>query len=208
MIGAANAADLPRRHAMPTKAPMYEAPYNWTGFYVGINGGAGWGHSNWERSAPVSTPGGLVGGTVGYNYQMGQTVFGLEGDIDWADLRGSGTCGVCSCETRNDWLATARGRLGYSFGRVMPFVTGGGAFGDIKSSAPASAARPPPGPAGRSAAAPKSPSPVRGAPRSNIFTSISARQAAVSRHAGHDRRELHQQHRACRRQLSLLIERQ
>ena len=48
MMGAANAADLPRRHAMPTKAPMYEAPYNWTGFYVGINGGGGWGHSNWD----------------------------------------------------------------------------------------------------------------------------------------------------------------
>ena len=135
MMGAANAADLPRRHAMPTKAPMYEAPYNWSGFYVGINGGAGWGHSNWDAyGTGVNTSGGLVGGTVGYNYQMGQTVFGLEGDIDWADLRGSGTCGGFSCETRNDWLATARGRLGYSFGRVLPYVTGGGAFGDIKSS--------------------------------------------------------------------------
>ena len=45
-MGAANAADLPRRQAMPTKAPMYSAPYNWTGFYVGINGGAGWGRSD------------------------------------------------------------------------------------------------------------------------------------------------------------------
>ena len=135
MIGAANASDLPRRHAMPVKAPMYEAPYNWTGFYVGINGGGGWGHSDWDAyGTGFKTSGGLVGGTVGYNYQMGQVVLGLEGDIDWADLRGSGLCGGLSCETRDDWLATARGRIGYSFGRVMPYVTGGGAFGDIKSS--------------------------------------------------------------------------
>jgi outer membrane immunogenic protein len=65
---------------------------------------------------------------------MGQVVFGLEGDGDWSNLRGSGLCAGLSCETRNNWLATARGRLGYSFGRVMPYVTRGGAFGDIKSS--------------------------------------------------------------------------
>ncbi len=135
MMGAANAADLPRRHTMPTKAPMYEAPYNWTGFYIGVNGGGGFGHSDWDAFGTGSnTSGGLAGGTIGYNYQMGQVVFGLEGDGDWSDLRGSGVCGGLSCETRNDWLATARGRIGYSFGRVMPYVTGGGAFGDIKSS--------------------------------------------------------------------------
>lgn len=135
VMGSANAADMSRRHAMPAKAPMYEAPYNWTGFYVGINGGGGFGHSNWDAFATgFDTSGGLVGGTVGYNYQMGQVVFGLEGDGDWSNLRGSGVCAGLSCETRNNWLATARGRLGYSFGRVMPFVTGGGAFGDIKSS--------------------------------------------------------------------------
>jgi outer membrane immunogenic protein len=135
MIGAANAADMPRRHAMPTKAPMYEAAYNWTGFYVGINGGAGWGRSNWDAfGTEFNTSGGLVGGTIGYNYQMGQVVLGLEGDGDWSGLRGSGSCAGLSCETRNNWLATARGRIGYSFGRVMPYVTGGGAFGDVKSS--------------------------------------------------------------------------
>ena len=135
MMGSANAADLPRRQAMPMKAPMYEAPYNWTGFYIGINGGGGWGHSNWDAyGTGFNTSGALVGGTIGYNYQMGQVVFGLEGDGDWSDLRGSGSCGGVSCETRNNWLATARGRLGYSFGRVMPYITGGGAFGDIKSS--------------------------------------------------------------------------
>jgi outer membrane immunogenic protein len=137
MTGAANAADIARRQAMPTKAPYMQA-YNWTGAYVGINGGAGWGRS--DVSAPFTsggfnTSGAVVGGTLGYNWQMGHTVFGVEGDADWSNIRGTAVCGgAFSCETRNDWLATARGRLGYAFDRFLPFVTGGAAFGDIKSS--------------------------------------------------------------------------
>jgi len=140
MVGAANAADLPRRHVPPAKAqPAYEMPYNWTGVYVGINGGAGWGQTSWSNAfgtADGDASGGLVGGTLGFNYQMGQVVFGLEGDIDWSDIRGSTSTGICaggSCETRNSWLSTARGRIGYAFDRVMPYVTGGAAFGDIKA---------------------------------------------------------------------------
>ena len=74
MTGAANAADMQRRQAMPAKAPMYEAPYNWTGFYVGINGGGGFGHSNWSNvlgTNGFNLSGAVVGGTIGYNYQMG-----------------------------------------------------------------------------------------------------------------------------------------
>jgi len=67
VMGSANAADMPRRQAMPAKAPIYEAPYNWTGFYVGLNGGGGFGHSNWDAFATgFDTSGGLVGGTGGY----------------------------------------------------------------------------------------------------------------------------------------------
>lgn len=139
IVSAAHAADLPRRHAMPAKVPSYEAPYyNWTGFYIGINGGGGWGKSDWSNnygSSDAKPSGGLVGGTLGYNYQMGQVVFGLEGDGDWSDIRGStdgAGCPSSSCETRNSWLATARGRIGYAFDRVMPYVTGGAAFGDIR----------------------------------------------------------------------------
>jgi outer membrane immunogenic protein len=142
MMGAANAADLPRRHAMPTKAPAYVEPgYNWTGFYAGINGGYGFGHSDWGAPAGSSgfnVNGGLVGGTLGYNYQMGRVVFGLEGDVDWSDIRGSTVnlpCLGSSCETHNSWLATARGRIGYTFNRVMPYVTAGAAFGDVKMNA-------------------------------------------------------------------------
>jgi outer membrane immunogenic protein len=136
MIGSANAADLSRR-PMPAKAPAYVQAYNWTGAYVGINGGAGWGRS--DTSIPFATggfntSGGVIGGTLGYNYQTGRTVLGVEGDIDWTNIRGNAACGVgINCETRNDWLGTARGRLGYAFDRFLPFVTGGAAFGDIKN---------------------------------------------------------------------------
>ncbi len=138
-VASASAADIQRR-PMPAKAaPAYVAPplYNWTGFYVGINGGGGWGTSSF--SAPFTTgsfdtSGGLVGGTLGYNWQVGQVVFGLEGDLDWSNIRGSSPCGATSCETRNDWLGTVRGRLGYAFDRFMPYVTGGAAFGNIKTS--------------------------------------------------------------------------
>ena len=139
-MGSANAADMPRRHTeMPVKAPLYEPPFSWTGFYIGINGGGAWGRSDWSNTLgtnTIDTSGAVVGGTIGYNYQMGQTVFGLEGDGDWSNLRGSTTGGACtgtSCETHNSWLATARGRLGYAFGRFMPYVTGGAAFGDVKA---------------------------------------------------------------------------
>jgi outer membrane immunogenic protein len=79
--------------------------------------------------------GGLIGGTLGYNWQAGPLVYGLEGDIDWSNIRGSGVCGGIGCSTRNNWLGTARGRLGYAADRFMPYVTGGFAFGDISNSA-------------------------------------------------------------------------
>jgi outer membrane immunogenic protein len=138
LMGAANAADIARRSAMPTKAVPYVQMYNWTGAYVGINGGASWGRSNFSApltSGDFNTRGGMVGGTVGYNWQAGQAVFGLEGDLDWANTRGSSACGVgLNCETRNNWLGTARGRVGYAFDRFLPFVTGGLAVGGVKNS--------------------------------------------------------------------------
>lgn len=142
MAGVAHAADLPR--PMPTKAPAYipSVGYNWTGFYVGINGGGGWGDSQWSSGSGTSpsfnNTGALVGGTVGYNWQYNQFVFGVEGDIDWSNIRGSGggaACPVASCETRNNWLGTVRGRIGYAFDRFLPYVTGGLAVGDIKADA-------------------------------------------------------------------------
>lgn len=134
-VTAAQAAD------MPVKAPRIAPPvlYNWTGFYIGINGGGGWGRSDW--SSPVADTGnfnisgGLVGGTIGYNWQITPWVFGLEGDLDWTNIRGSTNAAACAgtCETKNNWLGTVRGRIGYAFDRVMPYITGGLAVGDIKA---------------------------------------------------------------------------
>lgn len=142
--GTALAADISRRPAaMPTKAPAYVTPlYNWTGFYAGINGGWGFGRSSWTSTIGTTgdfdVSGGLVGGTLGYNYQVGQGVFGIEGDIDWSNIKGTTTSGCpLGCETRNTWLSTVRGRLGYAADQFMPYVTGGAAFGNVRASTPA-----------------------------------------------------------------------
>src|SRR5580692_246801 len=113
-MASASAADLSGRKTMPYKAQPYTQTYNWSGFYLGVNGGGGWGDSDSSNGFR-----GLVGGTVGYNYQASHTVFGLESDIDWSDLSHNGNCSAFSCETRNNWLSTVRGRMGYAFDRFM-----------------------------------------------------------------------------------------
>jgi outer membrane immunogenic protein len=127
-------------------APLYKAPppalapaYNWSGFYLGVNGGGGWGHSYWDTSADrIGLSGGLAGGTAGYNWQFGNAVLGIEGDIDWANLKGTNSSTLCpaGCSTSDTWLSTVRGRAGYAFGGVLPFVTGGLALGDIRAATP------------------------------------------------------------------------
>ena len=139
LAGAAAAADLPRPAPYyPPAAPVYAPAYTWSGFYLGINGGGGWGTSAWDSTGSFDISGGLVGGTVGYNYQIGGAVIGVEGDIDWADINGSATNLACplGCKTSETWLSTVRGRLGYAADRFMPFVTGGLAIGDIRASTP------------------------------------------------------------------------
>lgn len=139
LAGAASAADLSRPAPVPyyPKAAVMAPAYNWTGFYLGINGGGGFGSSSWGSTGSRNIDGGLIGGTVGYNYQFGQVVAGVEGDIDWADINGS-TSNACpgGCKTSDTWLSTVRGRLGYAADRFMPFITGGAAFGDIRAQAP------------------------------------------------------------------------
>jgi outer membrane immunogenic protein len=136
LSGAAWSADLPP--APYYKAPAYLQPvYNWTGFYIGGNGGGGVGYSKWDTTNSFNPSGGVAGGTLGYNYQIGAAVLGVEGDIDWAGLSGSTTGGCpAGCRTSDSWLSTVRGRLGYAAGRFMPYITAGGAFGDIKASTP------------------------------------------------------------------------
>ena len=132
----ASAADLPRRYIPPGFVPAF----SWSGFYVGVNAGYGFGNSNWTdpvagiATGDFSLGGGLVGGTIGYNMQLGGSVFGVEGDIAWSGIEGS-TSTLCfgACKTANDWLGTLRGRAGYAFGRFLPYLTGGAAFGNVNA---------------------------------------------------------------------------
>jgi outer membrane immunogenic protein len=134
----ASAADLGRR--MPTKAPvMVEPTFNWTGFYLGVNGGVGWARSSHTDAFGLSTGnfnqnGGMIGGTIGYNWQSGPVVFGVEGDLDWARINGSvAGCAFGNCYTNMQAFGTARGRVGYAFNNWMPYITGGAAFADVKA---------------------------------------------------------------------------
>jgi outer membrane immunogenic protein len=131
---AAQAADLPQPYK--ARPGIVEPAYaNWTGFYVGINGGYGFGTSSWDIPAVSPKPkGGLAGGTMGYNFQTGQWVWGVEADLDWSGMKGSVACGAGTCETKNDWLGTARARLGYAgWNNWLPYLTAGAAFGDVKA---------------------------------------------------------------------------
>jgi outer membrane immunogenic protein len=157
------AADLPV--APPPRAPAVYVPpfvpvYNWSGVYLGINGGYGFGSSGWSdpqnpssfttggstSSGNFNTDGGLVGGTLGVNFQTGGFVFGAEGDWDWQGLQGTSTSPFCTsiftsttatsgagCETKSDWIATIRARAGYAADRVLFYVTGGGAAGNVQT---------------------------------------------------------------------------
>ncbi len=177
MMGAANAADIARRQAMPTKAPAYYAPYNWTGFYVGINGGGAWGNSDWDAATGSSshdTSGGLVGGTVGYNYQVGQAVFGIEGDIDWSEISAAVRR---PCHARQVAKRATRGSApsvvvsvtrSIALCLTSPAALRSATSRQTRSVSPVAAT---PTPGGRLAAAWKRPLPVRGPRRSNICTS-------------------------------------
>ncbi len=147
--GQALAADLPQPAPPPPRAPATYVPipvpvFTWTGIYLGVNGGYGFGQSNW--TAPIlgstgnfSTDGFLAGGTIGGNYQFNQFVFGVEADADWSNLTGSPALSACSgpggisCTTKSDWLGTVRGRAGVAWDRVLFYGTGGVAFGNVQA---------------------------------------------------------------------------
>jgi outer membrane immunogenic protein len=134
------AADLPQPappQAAVAYVPVVVPVYNWGGIYWGINGGYGFGKSEW--STPVASTGNFntsgfaVGGTVGANYQIEAFVFGIEGDIDWMGVQGSSSICPVACETKNTWLSTFRGRAGYAVDRVLFYATAGGAYGNIEA---------------------------------------------------------------------------
>jgi outer membrane immunogenic protein len=123
----------------PAPAFGLSPAYDWTGFYVGLNGGASSGRVNWESdpdltSGAVSHSSGLVGGTIGYNAQnLGPLVVGAEFDFNWRRFDftiPAATCGP-SCDLQSNWFSTARLRFGYQVGGFLPYVTGGLSMGDF-----------------------------------------------------------------------------
>jgi outer membrane immunogenic protein len=135
----AAAADLPVRAY--TKAPAYVAAiYDWSGFYIGANGGWGSSHNCWDNTSATpgatlregcnNANGGVVGGQIGYRMQSGAFVYGLEAQGDWADLRGSHVSAVFAGVTdrsRINSFGLFTGQVGYAWDNVLGYLKGGGA---------------------------------------------------------------------------------
>lgn len=145
----ASAADMAPRYAK-APPPVAAAVMTWTGFYVGLQGGGGWGDSDETFFLAPNTPafvgtqsydtsGGFVGGVVGYNWQSGAFVLGIEGDYHWADINGrSSVINIGPPNLLDTYYTQLRGfgdikgRLGYAAGPALFFVSGGAAVGDIR----------------------------------------------------------------------------
>ena len=139
----ARAADLPTR--MYTKAPAAQpiaAAYDWSGFYLGGHVGYEWGRTRVETDGSLTEPHAKTNGTdggalIGYNWQMGAMVAGLEGDFGWSNAHGVGAIVVDPIVTREPntydvkWTSHARGRLGYAFDRWLVYGAGGLAVADL-----------------------------------------------------------------------------
>jgi outer membrane immunogenic protein len=140
VVGGASAADL------YTKAPP---PFSWTGCYLGGQVGYAWGRDfDSEVATATGLPSGFTpanaatptgfkgGGYLGCNYQTGAFVFGVEGDVEGANVKGSTTFTNTGTpadfyETKINSEASIRGRIGYAVDRALLYVTGGVAFAHV-----------------------------------------------------------------------------
>jgi outer membrane immunogenic protein len=143
------AADLPARTY--SKAPAIVAPvYDWSGFYVGINGGGASSRECYTITSNAGAPippnsegchnatGGVVGGQFGYRWQSASWVFGLEAQGDSADLTGSNASLTAiipyNNQTKIDAIGLFTGQVGYAWNSVLLYVKGGAAVTDNKYS--------------------------------------------------------------------------
>ena len=136
IAGAACAADLPAAGVPYSKAPVISPATNWSGFYIGAMGGYG----AEATSDLVGIKGGFAGGTLGYNWQFGTLVAGIEADGAWANINATASeidpvAGLVTATAKIDALATVRGRVGAAFDQVLLYGTGGLALADTKVSA-------------------------------------------------------------------------
>jgi outer membrane immunogenic protein len=141
-----HAADLGARAY--AKAPPIDPVFSWTGFYLGVNAGSGWGRTNTDElcfdcsPSPVfplgkhSYSGFIGGGQIGFNYQFGNLVLGVESDFDATDIHGASTAGPddYTNTTRYNWIASVRGRGGWAINNFYLYATGGAAFADVRHS--------------------------------------------------------------------------
>jgi outer membrane immunogenic protein len=146
LAGPAMAADLGARPY--TKAPVIAAvAYDWSGFYLGLNGGGGWSHKCWDLNAFGGLPvnpvipdgcsdgsGAVAGGQIGYRWQSSAWVFGVEAQGDWANLKGSNTslalagfAGGLTNQSRVNGIGLFTGQVGYAWNNVLLYVKGGAA---------------------------------------------------------------------------------
>jgi outer membrane immunogenic protein len=133
IAGAASAADLSAPRAY-TKAPVVSPVTNWSGFYIGAVGG----YASQTSGDPLgNVKGGFGGGTVGYNWQFGTFVLGLEGDGAFGDVSSTVTAGGITATDKVNALATIRGRAGVAVDQVLLYGTGGLALANEKASATA-----------------------------------------------------------------------
>ncbi len=137
----ASAADM-------TVAPVYKSPtyipavFSWTGFYVGLSAGGGWGSATFNdpfsqlNGGNPRLKGFLIGGVTGTNYQIGSLVVGVEGDFtgSWAKGGVTDTAGNF-LQTEIIWTSTVSARLGWAFDRFMPYIKAGGAFDQDRNTA-------------------------------------------------------------------------
>jgi outer membrane immunogenic protein len=148
-LGAAPALTADLAAKPYTKAPaMIAAIYDWSGFYIGANAGGGSANKCWTNTSSFGAPtvpnapegchdatGGLVGGQIGYRWQTGTWVFGLEAQGDWADFKGSNASqfipGVTN-QSKVNALGLFTGQVGYSWNNVLWYVKGGGAIAGDK----------------------------------------------------------------------------
>jgi outer membrane immunogenic protein len=132
----ASAADMAVKAPPPAPLPVI---YNWSGFYIGANGGWGQSRNCWDFVDVVGTvfaegcadrSGGLVGGQLGYRWQSGGWVFGVEAQGDWADLshtRVSIINPAFSTRVATDGIGLFTGQIGYAWNAALFYVKGGAA---------------------------------------------------------------------------------
>jgi outer membrane immunogenic protein len=133
------AADLAARPY--TKAPpMVQAAYDWSGFYIGVNGGGGTSRNRWDLVGGLSegshdSTGGTVGGQLGYRWQTGPIVFGVEAQGNWADFSGDNVSQLILLDrnrTKIDAFGLFTGQVGYAWNNALLYAKGGAAVTDNK----------------------------------------------------------------------------